>query len=131
MPGLWLFVCHDSFCCIGHLELRGVPDWNIQNFSYEWAIPTEKGLSVRVDPLVKRLNHAYPLYELRINEWRYRRQKIARGYGFRLIFFTYYQGYTQHIYFTNGMIKRERSPAQFEELIALEIYQEFVKNKWN
>ncbi|PRZ12068.1 hypothetical protein CLV36_11747 [Laceyella sediminis] len=98
------------------IELRGVPDWNIQNFSYEWTIPTKNGWTVRVDPLVKRLNHAYPLYELRINEWRHRGQEIL----------------IQHIYFVNGMIKREKSPARFEELIAeaLQIYESF-KTNWS
>jgi hypothetical protein len=114
------------------IELRGVPDWNIQNFSYEWTIPTKNGWTVRVDPLVKRLNHAYPLYELRINEWRHRGQEIQMGYGLRLIFFTHYQGLIQHIYFVNGMIKREKSPARFEELIAeaLQIYESF-KTNWS
>jgi hypothetical protein len=49
------------------LKRYGVPDWNIRGFSYEWAIPTEKGWIIRTDPLVKRLKYAFPLFELRIN----------------------------------------------------------------
>jgi hypothetical protein len=87
---------------------------------------------IRTDPLVKRLKHAYPWYELRINEWRYRRRSDHWGYGFRLIFFTHFQGDTQHIFFVNGMIKREKSPIEFEKLIveALNVYQEFVRDRW-
>jgi hypothetical protein len=114
------------------LKRNGVPDWNIRNFSYEWTIQTQKGWTIRVDPLIKRLNHAYPLFEFRINEWRYRGQEIEMGYGFRLIFFTYYQRDIQHVFFVNGMIKREKSPAEFDFLIteALGIYHDFSHNRW-
>lgn len=113
------------------LKVQGVPDWNIQRFSYEWMIETSNGWMVRVDPLVKRLDHAYPLYELRINEWRYPSQAVGKGYGFRIIFFTHYQGDIQYIFFVNGMIKREKSPPEFDYLIAeaQQIYQDFIRDK--
>lgn len=109
------------------LQARGVKDW--PNFDgYTFVTPTKTGM--RTFQLIKRLDYNEPLFEFRINQKRNITDHIQLGYAFRMVFFAYRLDGTQHIIFTDAIVKRTKSDPEFDQIVedALLLYKRFIEN---
>ncbi|MUV38661.1 hypothetical protein JNUCC1_02515 [Lentibacillus sp. JNUCC-1] len=88
-----------------YLEYVGVPPKHERLFTGE----NLSGDPITIANVVKELNHAPPLLELRANR---------RGYGaFRALFFYEDINDKHHIYFTKAIIKKENNPPEFNQIV--------------
>lgn len=113
---------------LAYIEQAGIPPWEEVD-GYLMVDRDEKGVEVTFN-LLKRLKFHKPLLEFRINRRKNPNDKVIDGLAFRLILFTEIIDNIQCVFLTDGMVKKERSPAAFPIMIKKSegIYKKIISN---